>query len=185
MNADNKPYDPSNFKSVFETHKDRVFNTVLSLLQHQQDAEDVTQEVFVRAYETMADFKGDAKISTWLYRIAVNTSINHLKAKKTKKRSGFLVSIFGDKSEAKPLDIPDFVHPGVQLERRERATRLFKAIDDLSENQKIAFTLSKIEGLPYAEIAEVMKITIPSVESLLFRAKQNLQKSLKTFYEHF
>ena len=171
-----------NFQSIFETHKDRVFNTILSLVQNQHDAEDLTQEVFVRAYEAMSEFKGESLMSTWLYRIAVNTSLNFLKAKKTKKRAGFLFPIFGNKLDDKPMDLPDFVHPGVQLERKERSIRLFKAINELAENQKVAFTLSKIEGLSYTEIAAVMQVTTPSVESLLFRAKQNLQKSLKAEY---
>jgi RNA polymerase sigma-70 factor (ECF subfamily) len=116
----------------------------------------------------------------------VNKSLDFLKAKKTKKRSGFLVSLFGgDKNDDfRPLDVPDFVHPGVIAENKELARTLFKAIDKLPDNQKVAFTLSKIDGLNYAEIAEVMQISIPSVESLLFRAKQNLQKLLREFYEN-
>ena len=82
------------------------------------------------------------------------------------------------------MEIPDFVHPGVTLERKEQAQTLFKAINNLPENQKVAFTLSKIEGLNYSEISEVMQISTPSVESLLFRAKQNLQKLLRDFYEN-
>lgn len=177
-----KTLNKADFKTLFEAHKDRVYNTVLSLIQNKHEAEDVTQEVFMRVYETMEQFKGESSVATWLYRIAVNKSLDFLKSKNAKKRTGILVSLFGDKEAQRPLEIPDFIHPGVSLERKEQAKVLFGAINGLPENQKVAFTLSKVEGLSYAEIAEVMQMSTPSVESLLFRAKQNLQKSLRDFY---
>ncbi len=173
------------FRRVFQAHKNRVFNTALGLVQNRQDAEDVTQEVFVTLYQTLSTFKGQSQLSTWIYRITVNKSLDFLKARQTKKRSGFIVSLFGSKSDDdRPIDIPDFVHPGVQMERQEAATALFRAINQLPEQQKVAFTLSKVEGLSYQEIADVLETSIPSVESLLFRAKQNLQKLLRDFYEN-
>ena len=178
--------DPNpDFRTVFEAHKDRVFNTVLSLVQHRHDAEDVTQDVFVTVHESLASFRAEAQVSTWIYRIAVNKSLDFLKSKKTKKRSGFLVSLFGEKpgDKSPPLDLPDFFHPGVALERKEQAATLFRAINKLPDNQKAAFTLAKIEGLSYVEIATVLQVTVPSVESLIFRARQNLQKFLKDFYQ--
>ncbi len=180
-----QPQVLQSFESIFFENKDKVFNTVLSLLQNQADAEDVTQEVFVTVHETFKDFRAQSKISTWVYRIAVNKSLDFLKAKKTNKRTGFIVSIFGDKPESRSaFDIPNFIHPGVVTERREQAAILFKAINKLPDNQKVAFNLSKIEGLSYLEISEVMQISIPSVESLLFRARQNLQTSLKKYYDN-
>jgi RNA polymerase sigma-70 factor (ECF subfamily) len=80
-------------------------------------------------------------------------------------------------------DAPNFFHPGVILEQKEKSAILFKAINNLPENQKTAFILSKIEGLSYLEISEVMQTSISSVESLLFRAKQNLQKELSNFFK--
>lgn len=173
------------FRRVFQEHKHRVFNTALGLVQNRHDAEDVTQEVFVNLHQTLSSFKGQSQLSTWIYRITVNKSLDFLKAKQAKKRSGFVVSLFGSKSdEDRPIDVPDFVHPGVQMERQEAATALFRAINQLPEQQKVAFTLSKVEGLSYQEIADVLETSIPSIESLLFRAKQNLQKLLRDFYEN-
>ncbi len=173
------------FRRVFETYKNRVFNTALGLVQNRHDAEDVTQEVFVNLHQTLSSFKGQSQLSTWIYRITVNKSLDFLKARTAKKRSGFIVSLFGSKTAGdRPIDVPDFVHPGVQMERQEAATALFRAINQLPEQQKVAFTLSKVEGLSYQEIADVMQMSIPSIESLLFRAKQNLQKLLRHFYEN-
>lgn len=76
-------------------------------------------------------------------------------------------------------EIPDFNHPGVALEKKENAAKLFRAIAQLPENQKTAFTLHKLEDLSYHEISEVMQTTVPAVESLMHRAKQNLRKLLE------
>ncbi len=173
------------FRSLFAMYKNRVFNTSLGLVQNWHDAEDVTQEVFVNLHQNLASFKGQAQLSTWIYRITINKSLDFLKARQAKKRSGFLVSLFGSKSDdEQPIDVPDFVHPGVQLERKESAAALFRAINQLSEQQKVAFTLAKVEDLSYQEIADILQTTIPSVESLLFRAKQNLKKLLRDYYEN-
>ncbi len=165
-----------------ESHQGLVYNTSLGILQNAEDAEDIAQEVFIQAFHSVKDFKGDSKISTWLYRIAVTKSLDHLRAKKRQKRFGFMQHIFGGEDGEPTVDPPNFVHPGVQLENKERAAILFKAIDKLPESQKTAFILSKTEGLSYQKIAEVMEVTVASVESLLFRAKSNLQKYLQTYY---
>lgn len=171
----------TDFRELVALYQHRVFNTVLSLLQNREDAEDVTQEVFIRVYQTLATFKGESSLSTWIYRISVNKSLDFIKSKKTKKRFG-LVRVLLPEGEANAPVAPDFVHPGVVLERKEQAAILFKAIEKLPEKQKIAFTLSKVEDLSYAEISAVMETSVSSVESLLFRAKQNLQQYLK---QHF
>ncbi len=82
-------------------------------------------------------------------------------------------------------DPPDFHHPGITLDNKERASVLFKAIEKLPENQKIAFNLHKIEGLSYQEVSEVMKLSLSSVESLLHRAKNNLKKNLEDYYGNY
>jgi RNA polymerase sigma-70 factor (ECF subfamily) len=160
-----------------------VYNLCLKYLQNSEDAEDVTQEVFVAIHNSLHLFKGESKISTWIYRIAVTRSLEFIRSKKRKKRFAFFQAIFtNEKGEVKTGAV-HFHHPGVQLENKERAKILFEAIDKLPENQKTAFILCKLEDLSYSEIAEVMKITNSSVESLLFRAKQNLQKLLANYYE--
>ncbi|HEX4877630.1 MAG TPA: RNA polymerase sigma factor [Chitinophagaceae bacterium] len=166
------------FKELVETHKDRVYNTALGIVQNAQDAEDVAQEVFIQVFRSIHSFKGDAKLSTWLYRIATTRSLDLLRSKKSKKRFGLIQRLFGDENEP-VFDIPDFNHPGVALEQKENAAKLFKAVAQLPDNQKIAFTLHKLEDLSYQEVSEVMKTTIPAVESLLHRAKLNLRKILE------
>ncbi|WP_373553569.1 RNA polymerase sigma factor [Haliscomenobacter sp.] len=175
----------STFQDYFYTHKDRVFNTALSLLQNWEEAEELTQDVFVAAYEAIGSFRGQSSMCTWLYRITVNKALDRIKARKAQKRSGFTRSLCRQtEHEEKPLDLPDFIHPGVLLEQQESSIALFKAIARLPENQQSAFVLAKIEQLSYAEIAQVLEISIPAVESLLVRARQKLRELLKNFYEN-
>lgn len=166
------------FKWLVEANQDRVYNTALGIVQNAEDAEDVAQEVFIQAFRSIQSFKGESKISTWLYRIATTRSLDLLRTRKSKKRFGFLQRLFNNKEELQ-FDPPDFNHPGVVLERKENAAKLFKAIARLPENQKAAFTLHKLEDLSYQEISEVLQTTIPAVESLMHRAKQNLRKMLE------
>lgn len=166
------------FKILVENNQDRVYNTALSIVQNAEDAEDVAQEVFIQAFRSIHSFKGEAKLSTWLYRIATTRSLDLLRSRKSKKRFGFLQRLFNDEGDLK-YDLPDFNHPGVGLEQKENAAKLFKAIAKLPENQKIAFTLHKMEDLSYQEISEVLETTVPAVESLMHRAKVNLRNILE------
>jgi len=177
-----KQGDEAAFKEVVETWQNMVYNTALGILQNAEDAEDVAQEAFVQAFESIKTFKAESKFSTWLYRITISKALDHLRRKKRKKRFAYLQSLFGVDSEA-IAEKPDFNHPGVALDNKERAAVLFKAINQLPENQKIAFTLHKLEGLSYHEISEVMKTSLSSVESLMHRAKTNLRKWLEKYYE--
>lgn len=173
-----KEKDEAAFKYLVDTYQDKVYNTALGIVQNAEDAEDVAQEVFIQVYRSIHSFKGEAKLSTWLYRIATTRALDLLRNRKSKKRAGILQRLFGDGNE--PIfEIPDFHHPGVELDRKENAAKLFRAISQLPENQKVAFTLHKLEDLSYREVSEVMNTSVPAVESLLHRAKQNLKKILE------
>ena len=176
-----KQGDEAAFKTIVETWMDMVFNTALGIVQNAEDAEDIAQEVFVQVYQSVSSFKGDSKFSTWVYRITVTKSLDHERRKKRKKRFAFVKSIFGEESQV-VIHPPDFHHPGIALDKKEDAAALFKAIRLLPENQRIAFTLHKVEGLSYQEVSEVMKTTVSSVESLIHRAKNNLKKKLEEYY---
>lgn len=169
------------FNKIVESSQGLVYNTALGIVQNPEDAEDVAQDVFVQLYESIHSFKGESKLSTWLYRITVSKAMDHLRKKKRKKRFAFIQSLFGANEEL-IHDPPDFVHPGVSLDNKEKAQELFRAIDLLPPKQKVAFTLNRIEGLSYQEISVVMNLTVASVESLLHRARKNLRKTLETYY---
>ena len=174
--------NPSAFKQLVDECENMVFNTALGIVQDEDDADDITQDVFVQAYQSISSFKGDSKISTWLYRITVNRALDHEKKKKRRKRLGFMGFLSGNR-EHEVDSIPEFDHPGVLLEKKESAADLFNALKQLPDNQRIAFTLHKLEGQANREIAEIMGISLQAVESLMARAKRNLESILKKHYE--
>jgi RNA polymerase sigma-70 factor, ECF subfamily len=174
--------DEQAFKSLVTNYQDLVFNTALGIVQNSEDAEDVAQEVFIQVYRSIDQFKGDARLSTWIYRITTTKALDHIRSRKRKKRFAFITSLFGPNDELVHEPI-DFQHPGVALDRKEQAALLFQMIAQLPENQKVAFTLHKTEELSYQEIADVMQLSVSAVESLLFRARQNLRKLLEKYYQ--
>ena len=173
--------DGSAFRKLVDEWQDMVYNTAVGIVQNPDDADDITQEVFVQVFQSIQSFKGDSKFSTWLYRITVSKALDHEKKKNRKKRFGFVQRLFGGREEEQ-LHPVEFDHPGVLAERKERAAALFNALKQLAPNQRIAFTLHKLEGQSYQEVAEIMNTTLFAVESLMGRAKGNLKKILNDYY---
>ena len=174
--------DEPAFRSLVQEHQHRVYNTVLGFLQDPSDAEEATQDVFIKVHQHVGTFKGESSLTTWIYRIAVTTSLDALRKRKRKGQARFLVSLFGRENETAVL--PDFYHPGVAAEQKEDSAFLFRAIRTLPDNQQAAFLLQKLEGLSQPEIAEVLKTSVSAVESLLHRAKAGLRKTLHEKYSN-
>jgi len=171
------------FRELVDRYQVLVLNTCKALVHYMEDAEDLAQEVFIEAFRSADKFRGDAKLSTWLYRIAVNKSLNFIRDNKRRK---FFQSVSGNLLSTKELDVPvnDVGHrPDLEVENEQRRQNIYKAIDQLPENQRAAFTLNKFEDLSYKEIAEVLELSVSSVESLIHRAKLNLQKKLYQCYK--
>lgn len=175
-----KQGNQSGFTALVDLYQDMVYNTALGIVQNKEDADDIAQEVFVQVYLSVNNFKGESKLSTWIYRITITKALDHEKKKKRKKRFGFIQSLFGGEAEEHRPPV-EFEHPGVQLEKKERAAELFKALKKLPDKQRIAFTLHKLEGQSNQEIAEIMNTSLYAVESLMGRAKSNLKKILYSY----
>lgn len=179
-----KQGNESAFKELVETYRSMVVNTCFSLLHNTDDAEDVAQDVFIEVFRSVENFRAAAKISTWLYRIAVNRSLNFIRDNKKRKWfQSFDDAVEAKKEELNRLSSSNSENPESELENSQRALILHEAIDSLPENQRIAFTLNKYEDLAYKEISEVMNLSVSSVESLIHRAKKNLQKKLHRCYQ--
>jgi RNA polymerase sigma factor (sigma-70 family) len=157
-----------------------VYNLALQYVQNIEDAEEISQDVFLSVYNSLDQFKQTAQISTWLYRITINKCLDFIKAKKRKKRFSFFTSIFQDKSNEIKHDISNFDHPGVLMENKEALEELFTMINQLADNQKTVLILNKIEDKKIPEIAEIMQLSNKAVESLLQRAKSNLSKKIES-----
>ncbi len=174
--------DADAFPVIVERYQKSVLNCCYKFLRNRESAEDVTQEVFLEVFESIRSFRGESKLSTWIYRIAVTRSLNQLQSQKRKKRFAVFVSPLDDRGLEDRVPSPGSAAPDSRLENEERADVLARALDRLPRNQKIAFTLSKYDGLSYEEISRIMDASIPSVESLLHRAKVNLRKILASYY---
>ncbi len=171
--------DGAVFSTLVDRWQNMVYNTALGIVQNEEDAEDITQDVFIRLYENIASFRQEAQLSTWIYRITVNLSLDFEKRKKRQKHGGLLKKIFFVKAEEEPVN---FSHPGVLLDNKEKAAILLKALKKLPDKQRIAFTLHKMEGQSAKEVAEIMETSLYAVESLISRAKNSLKKILEKYY---
>jgi RNA polymerase sigma-70 factor (ECF subfamily) len=173
--------DEQAFRWLVENYRNRVFHTVLNILQDENEAEDAAQETFIKVFESISSFKEEASLSTWIYRIAVHKALDKIRRRKTRQRLHQLLPWWMP-DEKKSSDAL-FHHPGIAAENKEKAAILFKAIESLPEKQKLAFTLIKVQGMNYEEACEVMQQNIKAVESLISRAKVNLQKQLEHYYK--
>ncbi|WP_344713521.1 RNA polymerase sigma factor [Winogradskyella damuponensis] len=173
------------YSRLVDDFQQKVFATCISFVPNKEDAEDIAQDVFVEVYNAIDKFKGDSRLSTWIYRITTNKCLEFIRKKNTKKRFAFLQSITGN---AIPMDKTDYFtemnHPGILLENKELTATLFKAISRLPESQSVVFTLHKIDGKSYQEVAEITKRSLSSVESVMFRAKKNLKGLLENYYKN-
>ena len=173
------------YSTLLDDFQQKVFATCISFVPNTEDAEDIAQEVFVEVFNSIHKFKGDSKLSTWIYRITTNKCLEFIRKKNTKKRFAFLQSITGN---AIPMDKTSYFtemnHPGVVLENKETSKTLFYAINQLPEAQRVVFTLHKIDGKSYKEISEITNKSLSSIESLMFRSKRSLQKLLENFYKN-
>ncbi len=176
--------DQSSFRILVDKYQSLVLNTCHSFLHDRTIAEDITQEVFIEVFLSVHKFKKEAKLSTWLYRVSVNKTLNYIRDNKkrsfirnienyfTRKEDNFSENVICDSQHSEDLDIQE-----------ERIQILHKSINALSKNQKIAFTLSKLENLSYQQISEVMNLSLSSVEGLIHRAKHNVQNKILGYYE--
>ncbi|GAB3831954.1 RNA polymerase sigma factor [Hymenobacter jeollabukensis] len=171
------------FRTLVERYQNRVYRTVLALLRSAEEAEDVAQEVFVEVYQTIGRFRGDAALSTWLYRLATSRALKHRRRARAKKRFAYFTSLLGFDNHVLHHP-PDHAHPQAQLEGTQQLRLLLDHIARLPDQQQVAFTLRHEQELSYEEIAAVLQTTVPAVESLLFRARQTLRKHLQPSLLH-
>lgn len=168
------------FKTLINKYQSLVLNTCFHFTHNKNDAEDITQEVFIKVYKSIKKFGYQSKLSTWLYRIAVNKSLNYIRDNKKRKKIISIENIFNKNTKyeqqiEEPILIMDDEFDSIKA---QRLNTLRNSIQLLSENQKTAFILHKYEEVPYKEIALIMNISLASVEGLIHRAKINIQKNI-------
>lgn len=170
----------SAFRTLVDEYQQMVFSTCKAIVHDIDDADDITQEVFIETFKTIHKFRADAKLSTWLYRIAINKSLNFIRDNKRNKMLRRLGLLEGKENI---VSEPDLNFNEEERKIYERKKAIENAIDALPKNQRTAFILCKYDDLSYREISEIMEVSVSSVESLLFRARKSLQKNLLNFYK--
>ncbi|MBL7974267.1 MAG: RNA polymerase sigma factor [Candidatus Kapabacteria bacterium] len=167
---------------VMEVYGKTVLATCYKFLLNTQDAEDIAQEVFIEVYQSAKGFRGDAKLSTWIYRIAVSKCLDELKKRKRQKRISSIGKLLH-------LDeVAEWLSGGkaadADLQTQENMIQVQKALDKLPDNQRIAFTLSKIDGYTHAEIAEILQVSATAVDALIYRAKNTVSRELQKILQN-
>ena len=170
--------DENSFRLMVNQYRQTVVNVCYRIMLNTEDAEDIAQEVFVEVFFSIKKFRGSSKLSTWIHRIAVSKCLDEIKKRKRKKR----IAMFG-----KTTGLDEIVHwfsgndfADSRIIHSEELEKLNIALNKLPENQRIALALSKIEGLSNTEISEILEKSVSSIDSMVFRAKQNLLINLNT-----
>ena len=170
---------------LVNNYQKKVTKTAYYFVSNMEDAEDLSQEVFIEIIKSISRYKKKSSLSTWIYRITVNKSLDHLRKQKRRnilQTMGSFLNVSSDRTNRDDNRLAIMDTRNVDKEKREI---LDSAVNSLPENQKIAFILNKYEELAYKEIADIMNLSLSSVESLIHRAKLNLQKKLVNYFSEY
>ncbi len=163
------------FGELVSRYQDRLFNSVVRLVDNAEDARDVVQEAFLHAYQSLHAFKGDSLFFTWLYRIAVNTAISM----KRKQRHVLRIQPGGeDKNAIDPLDPSESNRPGHAIEMAEEERKVHDALGKLSTEHRAVLVMKDMEGMKYEEMAEVLGVPVGTIRSRLHRARLEIRELL-------
>jgi len=169
--------DVEAFSVLVERYQDRVYSAVLNYVSDPDDAVDITQEAFVKAYSKLSSFDSASALYTWLYRIAINTAIDHLRKRKSRRTE----SLDDDKYTEvgyEPMSRDPSADPDRMLIKSEQQRALRKAISSLSDKLRSVAVLHDVEGLSQEEVAQILKVPIGTVKSRVSRARAELRRIL-------
>lgn len=176
------------FEEVYRDHSQRILNVLYRFTPREQVARDLLQDVFVKVYENMSSFQQRSQISTWIYRIAVNHAMNYLKRERRTLWMDLMDEKVADLLSHERIEIPgigpqDVDRPDEALERKELSGFIRDAVSALHPKYKVPFVLFRDEQLSYAEIAEVLEISLSAVETRIHRARKMLIRRLNPLLE--
>jgi RNA polymerase sigma-70 factor, ECF subfamily len=158
-------------------YQHRIVSLVSRYMRDQDEVLDVTQEAFIKAYRALPGFRGDSAFYTWLYRIAINTAKNYLVSRARRPPDTDIDVDQGD-FQGESFVLSDIENPENQLEGEQLEAVVYKAIEELPEELKVAVTLREFEGLSYEEIAEIMECPVGTIRSRIFRAREAIEKKM-------
>lgn len=180
-----KKGDQNTFRKFVDDYQVPLLKLCNGFLHNREEAKDIVQEVFIEVFQSIGTFRGNSLISTWLYRIAINKSLNQIRKNKNRKLMTSLDTVLSGRKKSGINEIRDqSENSDKNIEQDELAEAIRIAVDSLPKNQRIAFVMNKYQDMSYKEIAEVLDVSLIAVESLIHRAKLNLQKRLYQTYKN-
>jgi RNA polymerase sigma-70 factor (ECF subfamily) len=171
--------DHAAYRELVQRYEGRVYAIVYGMVRNQEDARDMAQEAFIKAYNNLHRFRLESSFYTWLYRIAMNVCIDFHRRRKLRRTEEFDEGIGARGSDGAIDPIHRKLDPGKELERKQLRERILTALEALPEEQKQIVVLREIDGMSYKEIAEVLDIPEGTVMSRLFYARKKLQAALQ------
>jgi RNA polymerase sigma-70 factor (ECF subfamily) len=169
------------FDALVRKYQERVYATVYNMTSSHEDADDLTQESFIKAYQALKSFKGDSSFFTWLYRIAVNKTINFLKQRRNRGQMSLNDLDFNAEHDPDLVSLISERTPRREINLAELQEKLNEAMQKLSEPHRLVVTLHDIQGLPHDEIGRIMGCNVGTVRSRLFYARQQMQAHLSDY----
>lgn len=171
------------FEKLVTRYQNKIVGFSARMLNDQDEAEDVAQEVFIKAYRSLESFRGDASFSTWIYRIATNLCIDRLRAKKRRPQQAYSLDEPYDKEEDKGgREIADFSNePTREVEREELRRRVRQVMSEMPEKMRTILIMCDMQGMAYEDIAKVLNCPIGTVKSRLFHARADLGRRLRPY----
>ncbi len=174
-------HDPEAMNELVKLHQGRIYGLLCHMTGHPTEAEDLAQETFLRAYRALPRFRGKASFFTWLYRIAVNTAINHLRRKRRSSALSLDDDTLGIENDPALLEWSQRHAPSAEAGRLELQKKLNEALHSLSEKHRAVVVLHDVEGWSHEDIARMLRVSVGTVRSRLFYARRLLQVELKDF----
>lgn len=175
-----KEGDMDAFRELVETHQQRVLGTIGRMLSDETEAEDLSQQVFLRVWKSAARWEPSAKFTTWLYTIVRNLVFNESR-RRSRRPSRSLEEMQSDEEHPRQFADTTSKAPDTTLLDTEMQDAIERAIQELPEAQRMAVVLRRYQDVSYEEIAEVLELTVPAVKSVLFRARTELREKLRQY----
>ena len=166
------------FEELILQHEKIVYNVALRMMNHSEDARDISQEVFLKAYRNLANFDERSAFSTWLYRITHNTCIDEMRKRKGKQSYSLEEELENEDGSMQRQIADEGDTPEESLLREEQKSEILQALDTLSEEHKAAIILRDVKGLSYEEISEILELSLGTVKSRISRARNQLKTEI-------
>jgi len=176
-----KEEDAAAYDQLVRKYQERIYATVYHMTSNHEDANDLTQETFIKAYRALKSFKGDSSFYTWIYRIAINKTINFLKQRKNRVHLSLNDMDFNAENDPDMVALVSDRTPRRDLNLSELSEKLNAALQKLSEHHRMVVTLHDIQDMSHDEIAKIMDCNVGTVRSRLFYARQQLQATLSDY----